>query len=339
MNFTSLTWVAWVGLTGSFGIARADALPEQVPAPSDNPTTPAKIELGKQLYFDGRLSKDGTVSCNTCHDVSKGGEDALPTSLGIGKQKGGRNAPTVWNAAFHTVQFWDGRAATLEDQAKGPLTNPIEMGMPSHQAVIDRVKQIPGYVTQFEKAFGPNAVTIDNLARAIASYERTLITRDSAYDRFMKGDKKAMTDAAQRGMKKVQEVGCMSCHMGPNFSGPALKFGQALYQKFPMFPGSEYEKKYELTKDLGRYAVTKAEIDKNKWRVPTWRNVELTGPYFHNGSVGKLDEAVRVMAKMQLNKELPQGDVDDIVAFLKSLTGKRPFQKAPKLPETSAKFF
>lgn len=299
----------------------------------------AKVELGKQLYFDPRLSKDGTISCNSCHDVMKGGDDAMPTSTGIGKQKGGRNAPTVWNAAFNSVQFWDGRRATLEDQAKGPLTNPIEMGMESHDAVMARVRKIPGYVKQFEEVFGKDSVTIDNLAHAIATYERTLIATDSPYDLFMKGKKTAMNAAAQRGMKKVQDIGCMTCHMGPNFSGPQMPVGQALYQKFPMFPGSVYEIKYELTKDLGRYEHTKLEADKNKWRVPTWRNVELTAPYFHNGSVATLDEAVRVMAKTQLHKDLADGDVKDIVAFLKALTGKRPKQTAPKLPETTEKFF
>lgn len=314
------------------GNAWADALPQEVPTPKDNPTTPEKVELGKMLYFDKRLSADGTVSCQTCHNVMKNGEDGMPNSKGIKGQRGGRGAPTVFNAAFMSVQFWDGRANTLEDQAKGPITNPIEMGMASHDEVMARLKAVPGYVTAFEKAFGKNSVNIDNLAKAIAAYERTLITRGSAYDRFVQGDTKAMSAQAQKGWKLVQEVGCLSCHSGPNFAGPMLPFGTALYQKFPTFAGSAYDKKYDLLKDPGRFEVTKNPDDKNKWRVPTWRNVAETAPYFHNGLVKTLDEAVRVMAKTQLNRDLKDDQVKDIVAFLKALSAKPAKQTEPKLP-------
>lgn len=310
-----------------------EVLPEKVKVPKDNPMTPAKISLGKQLYFDPRLSASGTVSCNSCHNVMLGGEDNRPNSVGVEGKTGNRSAPTVWNAAFQSVQFWDGRAATLEEQAKGPLINMVEMGMADHPAVVNRVKFIPGYVEQFKKVFGgTDPVTIDNIAKAIAAYERTLVTPNSPHDRFMRGNKKAMSAAAQRGMQKFQTVGCVGCHSGPNFSGPSLPLGQGFYMKFPTFPGSQYDEKYNLTEDLGRYEVTKKESDKNMFRVPTLRNIALTAPYFHNGAVQTLDEAVRVMAKTQLGKELSEQDVSDIVEFLKSLTGEFPKQTMPVLP-------
>jgi cytochrome c peroxidase len=313
-----------------------DALPEKPPVPKDNPMTKAKIELGKQLFFDPRLSKDGTVSCNSCHNVMASGTDNRPVSVGVDAQKGGRSAPTVWNAAFLTTQFWDGRAASLEDQAKGPILNPIEMGMPDPDTVIGRIKNIPGYVSQFESVFGgKDSVTYDNLAKAIASFERTLITPNSPFDRYVKGDKKALSKSAKRGMDLVKSVGCTSCHTGPNFAGPAsLAMGEGFFQKFPTFTGSKYEKKYNLIADVGLASVTKKDADKHMWRVPTWRNVAMTAPYFHNGSVATLDEAVRVMAKTQLNKELSDKEVKDIVEFLSSLTGEFPKISMPRLPET-----
>jgi cytochrome c peroxidase len=342
LQSTSSKLVLVVGLSAAMLVPAAQArtlepLPDKVPAPKDNPMTPAKVELGKQLFFEPRLSADGTVSCNDCHNVMGSGTDNRPVSVGISGQKGGRSAPTVWNAAFLSAQFWDGRAASLEDQAKGPILNPIEMGMPNPELAVQRIKSIPGYVAQFKEVFGGNdPVTYDNIAKAIASYERTLITPNSAFDKFAKGDKKALSEPAQRGMHLVEQVGCTSCHTGPNFSGPAdLAVGQGFYQKFPAFPGSEYDAKYSLIQDLGRYGVTKKDEDKNVWRVPTWRNVALTAPYFHNGSVKTLDEAVRVMAKTQLNKELKANEVTDIVAFLNSLTGEFPKQTMPKLPETT----
>ena len=315
--------------------AALEALPAQPPVPADNPMTPAKIELGKQLFMDPRLSVDGTVSCNTCHNVMSSGTDSRSVSVGVSGQKGGRSAPTVWNAAYLTAQFWDGRAATLEDQAKGPILNPIEMGMPNAEAVVTRLKAIPGYQKQFAAVFGgADPLTYDNIAKAIATYERTLITPDSAFDLHMRGDKKALTAAAQRGMKLVETVGCTTCHNGPVFAGPStLAMGQGFYQKFPTFAGSKYDAAYGLLLDEGRAATTKKIEDKNMWRVPTWRNVALTAPYFHNGSVKTLDEAVRVMAKTQLNKELKDDQVKDIVAFLGSLTGKFPTQTLPMLPD------
>lgn len=327
----------WTGLFAAlFGTAvhAFEPLPAKAADPAGNPATPAKTALGKALYFDPRLSVDGTVSCNSCHNVMSGGEDNRPVSVGVRGQLGGRSSPTVWNAAFLSVQFWDGRAPSLEEQAKGPLINPVEMGNPDHAAVALRLKGIPGYAPLFQQAFNTSEITIDRIAQAIAAYERTLITPNSALDRYVKGDKKALTPAQVRGMTAFQETGCIACHSGPNFAGPPLPVGQGFYQKFPTFPGSAYDTRYRLTEDLGRYQATKQETDKHFFRVPSLRNVALTAPYFHNGSVQTLDEAVRVMAKTQLNQELDAAKVKDIVAFLDSLTGRFPRQEMPQLPPT-----
>ena len=308
-----------------------EALPMSPPIPADNPMSDAKIELGKQLYFDPRLSIDGTVSCNSCHNVMATGTDSRPTSVGINGQRGGRNAPTVWNSAFLSAQFWDGRAATLEDQAKGPPLNPIEMGMPSEKAVVDRLKAIPGYKEQFNSIFGE--VSYNNMAKAIAAYERTLITPDSPFDLYIKGNKAAINNKAVAGMKLFQEIGCSGCHSGVNFAGPKLPIGQGFYQKFPA-NDSEYTAKYDFKADKGRFEETKDKNDMHMWRVPTLRNVAVTAPYFHNGSVNTLSEAVRVMGKTQLNQTLNDKQVEDIVAFLESLTGEFPVQTMPRLPDT-----
>lgn len=302
--------------------------PKQVPVPANNPMSPEKIELGRKLYFDKRLSVNNKISCNSCHEVSTSGADGKPRSPGHEGKLGGRNSPTVFNAAFRSVQFWDGRAASLEEQAKGPIVNPLEMGMPNHDLVVERLTQIPAYLKDFQKVYGPGPITIENVVKAIAAYERTLVTPNSPYDRYIAGNKSALNESARRGMRLVATVGCTSCHSGPMFAGPDLPAGQGFYQKFPLIPGSEYEEKYHLKEDLGRFAVTHNEADKNMWRVPSWRNVALTAPYFHNGLVTQLDEAVRVMAKAQLGKTLSDQEVKDIVSFLKSLTGERPKYKA-----------
>ena len=311
------------------------ALPDKAPEPADNPTTPAKVELGKMLYFDPRFSSTGSVSCFSCHNVMEGGDDHMPTSIGVHGQKGGRNAPTVWNAAFHSVQFWDGRAATLEDQAKGPPVNPIEMGMENLNAVLGRVRNIPGYRPYFEKAFGPgDVITVDNAARAVAAYERTLITPNSAYDRYAMGDAKAMSPQQVRGLETFAATGCSSCHAGPAFNGPALPVGTGFFMKFPTFADSQYVAKYDLMSDTGRFNATGAEGDRNMWRVPTLRNLIYTAPYMHNGAVKTLPEAVRVMASTQLNRTLSDPEVADIVFFFEGLTGPFPAQMMPRLPPT-----
>ena len=310
-------------------------LPEVAPAPADNPTTADKVELGKMLYFDPRMSSSGNVSCFTCHNVMEGGDDHRPTSIGVHGHVGGRNAPTVWNAAFLSSQFWDGRAATLEDQAKGPPANPIEMGMPNLDAVIDRVRKIPGYKPIFERAFGAgDVVTMDNAAKAIAAYERTLITPNNAYDKYAKGDTRALTEQQARGLKTFADVGCTSCHQGPAFSGPPLPVGTGFFMKFPTFPDSPYVAKYDFLSDTGRATVTKNDADKNTWRVPGLRNLVYTAPYFHNGQVHTIGEAVRIMASTQLNQSLSDAQVADIVSFLETLSGPFPAQQMPRLPPT-----
>jgi len=322
-------YVAAIAMFASAPALALDAIPDLVPTPSDNPISSAKVELGKQLFFDPRLSIDGTVSCNSCHNVMASGTDSRPTSAGVDGQRGGRNAPTVWNAALLTTQFWDGRAATLEDQAKGPPLNPIEMGMPNEQAVVDRLESIPGYKSQFESIFG--SVSYDNMAKAIASYERTLITVNSPFDRHMKGDKTAMSDKAVAGMNRFNQIGCSGCHNGVNFAGPALEVGTGFFQKFPVH-NNPLIAKYKLADDKGRYEVTKDNADINTWRVPSLRNIATTAPYFHNGAVKTLDEAVRVMAASQLDKKLSDAEIEEIVAFLESLTGEFPAQTMPRLP-------
>ncbi|MDH5388048.1 MAG: cytochrome-c peroxidase [Gammaproteobacteria bacterium] len=308
------------------------ALPTTAPAPADNPTTAAKVELGKMLYMDPRLSSTGTVSCNSCHNVMEGGDDSRAVSMGVKGQTGGRSAPTVWNAAFYSVQFWDGRANLLEDQAKGPITNPIEMGMKDHDQAMGVIKSIPGYKAPFEKAFGKDSVNIVNAAKAIAAFERTLITPNSAYDRFVKGDKKALNKQQQKGMNKFAELGCNSCHSGAAFNGPKMETGTGFFQKFPTFANNSFVEKYKLTDDKGRAEVTGKKEDTNMFRVPTLRNISDTAPYFHNGSVATLDEAVRIMAKAQLNRDLSAQDTKDIVAFLGALGGEYPEITMPRLP-------
>ena len=316
------------------------ALPAKAPEPASNPTTPAKVELGKMLYHDVRLSANGVLSCNSCHNVMSGGEDNRSGSIGVKDQVGGRSAPTVWNSAFNSVQFWDGRAPSLEAQAKGPVTNPIEMGMKSWDDVVARLKAMPEYGKAFAAAFGSDdSVTADNAAKAIAAYERTLITPNSAYDKYVKGDKSALTEQQVRGMNTFADTGCVGCHSGAAFNGPQLPEGTGFYQKFPSYENGVLEAKYDFSKDLGRYEATKDAADQHFFKVPTLRNIALTAPYFHNGKVQTLDEAVRVMAKLQLNKDLSNEQVADIVAFLNSLTGEFPKIEMPRLPAYANKAF
>ena len=329
-------------LSAMFGISltvqSADwqPLPSSPPIPADNPQTDAKILLGKTLYFDPRFSEHGTLSCNSCHNVMAGGDDNRPNSIGMHDARGGRSAPTVWNAAFYSTQFWDGRAATLEDQAKGPIQNPIEMGMANLDEAMGRLHKIAGYEPMFKAAFPdqPDPVSADNAAKAVAAFERTLITPDSPYDRFVKGDKGALDAQQVRGMETFAELGCVACHSGPNFSGPALPMGNGFFMKFPTYAGSDYDARYRLLDDTGRHSATNREEDRHMWRVPTLRNVALTAPYFHNGSVPTLGEAVRVMAKVQLNKDLSHAQTEDLVAFLNALTGEFPEMTMPRLPAT-----
>ena len=336
MEMTRICVFVFLGaLAGSVSAVEWQALPEKAPAPADNPTTPEKVELGQMLYMDPRFSSTGTVSCNSCHNVMLGGEDNRAVSMGVHGKTGGRSAPTVWNSGFSSVQFWDGRAASLEEQAKGPVVNPIEMGMGELEEAMNRVRDIPGYRPYFEKAFGKkDPLTVDNAARAVAAYERTLVTPNSLYDRYVKGDKQALSGQQIRGMNTFASVGCTTCHSGPAFNGPALPDGTGFFMKLPMFTDNTYIDQYKLADDKGRFEVTGEESDAGMWKVPTLRNVALTAPYFHNGSVKTLDEAVRVMASVQLNQQLDSTQVGDIVEFLNALTGEFPKQDLPQLPPT-----
>ena len=325
--------VSALALTGSMSVLAAEALPGKAPAPADNPTTAEKVALGQMLYHDPRLSSSGTVSCASCHNTMLGGEDNRGGSVGVGGQVGGRSAPTVWNAAFNKVQFWDGRAASLEEQAAGPVTNPIEMGMKSWDDVVNRLKSIEGYQEAFTKAFGKDSISKDTATKAIAAYERTLITPNSPYDRYVKGDKSAMTAQQVRGMNKAVELGCTGCHSGPAFNGPGM------FQKFPVVDNGYFEAQYGFKDDKGRAEVTGKKEDEHLWKVPTLRNIALTAPYFHNGKVKTLDKAVWLMAKLQLNKDLSDEEVADIMAFLNALTGEFPKQKMPVLPATPGTTF
>lgn len=289
------------------------------------------IELGKKLFFDPRLSADGTVSCNSCHNLMANGSDGRPSSVGVGGKVGTRKSPTVWNSQAYNFFFWDGRAASLEEQSKGPLVNPIEMAMPNHKAVEERLHKI-GYKALFEKVFKTkDAVKIDNFALAVASFERSLFVRNSRFDQFLAGKKEAITEQAKKGYQLVQDLGCMSCHNGPDFAGPQIPDSPFL-MKFPTLPNNEIENQYKISQDLGRFQTTKKDTDKNMWRVQSWRNVALTAPYFHNGTVKTLQEAVRIMAKVQLNRDLKKQEIDDIVAFLDSLTSEFPKITLPELP-------
>jgi cytochrome c peroxidase len=288
-------------------------IPERMPGAEKD--TPEMIKLGEKLYFENRLSQNNTMSCNTCHRVDNGlgGVDNEPTSPGAFGKRGGRNSPTVLNAGFQFAQFWDGRAADLVEQAKGPILNPIEMAMASDKDVLDRIKSFAEYQPMFDKAFpnGDDRITYDNIAKAIAAFERTLITRDR-FDDFQNGYD-SLNAQELRGLDLFLNTGCTTCHNGPVLGGNA-------YHKLGLV------NKYE-TEDLGRYDVTKEEFEKQVFKVPMLRNIELTYPYFHDGKQKTLEDAVKSMAWLQLGKELTEAEVKDITAFLKTLTDKKRVKK------------
>lgn len=304
-------------------------IPTEPPAIKDNPASPAKIELGRMLFFDPRLSKGGTISCNTCHNLSMGGDDNLPTSIGHGWQKGPRNAPTVLNAVFNVAQFWDGRAADLKAQAKGPIQAGVEMA--NHPPmVVETLKSIPDYVRRFQESFPGEAdpVTFDNVARAIEVYEATLITPDSRFDRYLAGDRDALTELERAGLRAFATKGCAACHNGVNLGGQAyFPFGVIKKPGADILPPGDH----------GRFQVTKTATDDYVFRAAPLRNIELTAPYFHSGQVWSLEEAVAVMSSAQLGATLDDQEVREIIAFLKTLTGRQPVTTLPELPvETAA---
>jgi len=291
-----------------------------------NPVTEAKVALGRVLYYEPRLSRSQNLSCNSCHALDKFGIDPEPVSTGYKGQKGNRNAPTVYNAAGHIAQFWDGRAADVEQQAKGPVMNPVEMAMPSEKTVLAVLSSMPEYVTMFKRAFPgqANPVTFDNMANAIGAFERRLVT-PARWDRFLKGDEAALTDAEKAGFNKFVETGCTNCHNGVYVGGNS-------YQKLGLV------KPWPRSADPGRYAVTKNAADRMVFKVPSLRNIDRTAPYFHDGSVTKLEEAIAMMAQYQTGKTLKPAEVESIAVWLRSLTGEIPanYIKPPALPKSTA---
>lgn len=291
------------------------------------PAAPALVDLGRMLYYDTRFSKNQDVSCNTCHLLDKFGVDGMPTSTGHKAQKGGRNAPTSYNAAGHLAQFWDGRAADVEAQAKGPVLNPIEMAMPDEKAVIGVLASIPGYKPLFEAAFpgDKNPISYDHMAQSIGAFERGLTT-PAPFDRFLAGDATALTDAQKAGLNTFMETGCTACHTGTYVGG-------SMYQKVGLVAP------WPSQADPGRVKITNNEADTMFFKVPSLRNIEKTGPYFHDGSVADLDTAITMMARHQLGKELTPEQVKSIGTFLGSLTGTpdAAYIAKPVLPESGPK--
>lgn len=300
-----------------------------VPARIDDaahPTSAAKVALGKTLFFDKRLSKNHDIACNSCHDVARYGVDGEKTSAGHKGQRGARNSPSVFLAAGHFVQFWDGRAADVEAQALGPVLNPVEMAMADDKAVVEVLTSMPEYEAMFKAAFPEEKkpVSFGNMGVAIGAFERTLVTGASKWDRFVAGDTKALDEAEKAGFNVFYETGCHTCHNGPYFGGNSFrKLGE--------------KKAWPSEADLGRFAVTKVEGDKMFFKVPSLRNVAKTAPYFHDGSIATLDEAVSKMASHQLGKELSAGEVKSIVKFLETLTGTLPQVAPPVLPKSTDK--
>lgn len=299
--------------TASFG-AKID-LSSFKPLPQvEVPTTGTENhlwKLGRDLYMEKKLSKDNDISCNSCHMIDNYGVDNQPTSPGHKGQLGGRNSPTSFNAFLHVAQFWDGRAKDVEEQALGPITNPVEMALQDIETAVSILKADPSYQKKFSMAFPQEKqpVSKDNIAKAIGFFERTLVT-PSRFDKFLNGDEKALSETEQRGLKTFVDVGCNSCHNGITVGGSAY---------FKMGLVKPYE-----TKDEGRFAVTKIESDKSVFKVPSLRNIEKTYPYFHNGQVKSLESAVKLMGEHQLGKTLSNQEVNDIIAFLKSMTGELP---------------
>jgi len=293
------------------------------PIPPDNPQSTGKILLGKKLYFDTRLSQDNTISCATCHSPTMGWSDKGPTSEGIRGQMGGRRAPPASNSAYNPLQFWDGRSPSLEDQAKGPIQNPIEMGN-THQVMIRTVNDIPGYVEEFKAVFGTTPITVDQVAQAIAAFERTIVTTDSPFDRFVKGDETALTPLEKKGLEIFNGKGrCTCCHWGPNFSdGRFHNLG---------VPSIDPAKP-----DLGRSEITKNPADKGAFKTPTMRDVGLRPPYLHTGGEKTIEDVIVFYNKgggvkdpnldpMMLPLGLSKGEIEALVAFLEhGLTSLNP---------------
>jgi cytochrome c peroxidase len=324
---TTLLVIFLISLSGAYAAGKDEQLIEAAkeilgPLPNamtsaQNPITPEKVKLGKILFYESRISIDGTVSCARCHPFSLHAADGLRKSIGNNCRVNPRNAPTILNAADQISEHWIGNRTSVEDQAKQAVTGPPSFGMPSYDSVENKLREFKEYAVLFRDAFpgDKEPVTVGNFAAAIGAFERTLVT-PSSFDGFLKGNRAAMTDRQKDGLKTFLSAGCAACHAGPYAGG-------RIYQKFGIFgPYRDYTKSKET--DDGRYAVTKRDSDKYVFKVPVLRNVEKTSPYFHDGSVEKLEEAVMIMGKIQLGKDLPQHEIEELVSFLEALTGKIP---------------
>lgn len=304
------------------------AVPTAPPELAGNPSSAAKVELGKALYFEPRLSASHVISCASCHNIGMGGADAEPTSLGHRWQHGGRNAPTTFNAVFNKAQFWDGRAKDLEQQAGGPMVNPLEMASPETH-IVEQLKGIAGYQDLFSKAFPgeTDPITLANAQKAIAVFEATLTTPNSPFDRYMAGQADALTPVQKQGLTLFMDKGCASCHNGVNVGGGQYApFGVAAKPGAELLPPT----------DKGRFQVTRSPGDEYVYKVPTLRNIALTAPYFHTGAVWDLRQAVGVMGSSQLGANLTDDEIGKITAFLESLTGDQPKVTVPILPPSGA---
>ena len=316
-----------LAVAASIGISahvHADRLSSELIKPIEPAvvTEPEKVELGKKLWFDPRLSMSGFISCNSCHNLSMGGSDNLPTSIGDRWQQGPINSPTVLNSSLNVAQFWDGRAGDLKDQAGGPIANPMEMAF-SHTLTVDMLASIPAYVREFRQVFGVGTkISLDQVTSAIAEFEKTLVTPNSRFDQWLLGKSDALSSQELAGYKLFKESGCVACHNGEAVGGNS-------FQKMGIV------EPYKGNASEGRAAVTGNDADRFSFKVPTLRNVELTYPYFHDGAAETLAEAVNVMGRIQLGRTYSKEENDNIVAFLKTLTGDQPTFIMPILPPSS----
>jgi cytochrome c peroxidase len=304
---------------GSFAAAAAPTTEPIQPIRPVQDVNLAQVELGKKLFFDPRLSRSGFISCNSCHNLSMGGTDNLKTSIGHSWQQGPINAPTVLNSSLNVAQFWDGRARDLQEQAGGPIENPKEMAF-SHTLTVDVLESIPGYVIEFRQVFGADEITIDEVTGAIAEFEKTLVTPNSHFDRWLLGEPEALTPDELAGYELFKTSGCVACHNGEAVGGTS-------FQKMGVVAPYQTENPAE-----GRSAVTGKDADRFTFKVPTLRNVELTYPYFHDGEAETLTEAVDIMGRLQLGRTYTPEENARIVAFLKTLTGEQPTFQLPILP-------
>jgi cytochrome c peroxidase len=316
------TALAVAAILGVVGIA--NAVGDEPIQPIRPPTNInlGMAELGKKLYFDPRLSKSGFISCNSCHNLSMGGTDNIPTSIGDKWQQGPINAPTVLNSSLNLAQFWDGRAADLKAQAGGPIANPSEMAF-SHNLTVHVLESIPGYVREFKQVFSKAQIDIEQVTAAIAEFEKTLVTPNSRFDQWLLGKQDALSAQEQKGYQLFKDAGCIACHNGEAVGGNSFQ-KMGLAEPYKATSAAE-----------GRFAVTGVDADRFNFKVPTLRNVELTYPYFHDGAANTLTEAVDIMGRLQLSRKFTREENASIVAFLKTLTGEQPSILVPILPPSS----